>query len=226
MAAADSGKSALTASATSSKSDEWRTPVDLVRTLGREFRFVLDLAATQENKVAPAYFGLDHPIGVYRDALAVPGGWSGVAERVSRSLGVEVEAGAVSRPPAAFLNPPFSLLDKFLKLAGEAKAAGLTTVAVLPARIEKRSWHEDLAVNASEIRTLRARLKYWRTAEPGEVVGRGEKARVAKGGELLEDSALFASAVVIWRGGEPSMLGSPRSTFWDWRRDIPAQGTA
>lgn len=186
--------------ATSSNMDEWRTPDDLFRVLAREFWFVLDLAAEAHNRKVLAFYGPDAPAIADRDALAVRATWAERARQVAALL--RPSPADALKPPAAFVNPPFSRLDEFCEKAAAEAAKGLTIVSVLPNRSEKIAWHDHVLGAASEIRELKGRVVYvLPSGEPG-------------------DSAPFPTAVVIYRAGEPPMLGGPRRLGWDWAAEF------
>ncbi len=184
-------RSALSEKLASGKSDEWATPRWLVAALRQEFDLWLDVAARQENRIAPAYFGPDHPVEAYRDALAVPN-WRALLDSASQHRRGD------GRPAFAFMNPPFSLIEAFLeKAARECRDHGLPIVGVLPHKSET-PWYHEAANQADEIRAIRGRLTHKRADGTG-------------------DSAFFPSVVVIWNGRAPRFATGPRLIFWDAR---------
>ena len=136
----------------SKASDEWSTPRELYDALDLEFRFQWDAAATRETAKAGGYryFGPDHSVAEYRDALSQP--W-----RCSRMEVVE----------RLFCNPPYSRCKDFIaKAAAEAKH-GATTVMLIPARTDTRYWHAHIWDDVRhcprpgvEVRFIKGRLKF------------------------------------------------------------------
>ena len=143
--------------------------------LAREFRFVLDVAASKENRKAPDYLGLDADDPKRRDALAVS--WRSALDGIEGTW----------RGVACWMNPPYSrgLQGKFIAKAAAERLEGVTTVALLPARTDTKTFHAhiyDIATwqprEGVEIRLIKGRLKFGGAA----------------------NSAPFPSMVVIFRG--------------------------
>lgn len=105
---------------TGTGSDTWATPQDLFEELNREFGFVLDAAASFENKKTTLFYSNALEQDWYAD--------------VPRFMGQPV--GAV------WLNPPYSQQDKFLAKVVSEVAKGLTVVCLLPARTGTKRWHK------------------------------------------------------------------------------------
>ncbi len=177
-------KSDLTAKSTTSKSDVWGTPPRLAQLLVAEFDLRVDVAATAKNTKCEGYFGPDHDDPLVRDALVI-------------------EWRQHTFTPRFFLNPPFSLLPAFVAQA--TVALDSLTVAVLPAKTEMPWWHLAVPL-ASEVRFLKARLRYEQPDPETGVYARG-------------DSALFPSVVVVWDNRRGRLRGGPRFTWWDWREE-------
>ena len=157
----------------SSSKDDWQTPQDLYDLLHKEFTFQVDRAASFANKKCLLYYGPDHQHENFRDALTIA--WSG----------------------QGFLNPPYSLVGKFMaKAYAEMAINGVSTVALIAARPDTKWWHEYVAY-ADEIRFLKGRLRF-----EGEDTG---------------NSAPFPSAVVIFRPLPIGMFYTQRVVWWDWR---------
>jgi len=135
----------------SSKRDDWETPQALFDKLNAEFHFTLDAAASLHNAKCPAWYSEEH------DALNRF--WIDDAKSV-------------------WLNPPYSryLQDKFIRKAYEESKKGCTVVCLIPARTDKKVWHEVIFPHA-EIRFLPGRIKF---------VG-------------AKHSAPFPSAIIIFR---------------------------
>lgn len=113
--------------------DHWRTPQDLFERLDREFHFVCDCAASEEN----AFCG--QRIEEKEDALIVDwpaGGW-------------------------CFLNPPFSMLPEFLAKVWEQVQRGCRIVVIVPGHRHEQAWFHDYVLDkANEIRIPRGRVDY------------------------------------------------------------------
>lgn len=136
----------------SKASDEWSTPQDFYDALHLEFVFQWDAAATATNSKCGgySYFGLDHSVAEYRDALTVP--WVTWDRR------------------RFFLNPPYSHVREFIaKAASEAARGGPSTViaCLVPSRTDTRWWHEHVwddvrhcARPGVEVRFRKGRLKF------------------------------------------------------------------
>ena len=124
----------------SKKSDEWETPDSLFQELSREFHFTLDAAATMINRKCLAYYGPDCPVAAQRDALAID--W-------------HAGEGAI------WLNPPYSMVTRFVAHAAKQAARGETIVLLLPARTDTRWFHQYIYNKPGvEVRFLKGRLKF------------------------------------------------------------------
>jgi len=133
--------------------DDWETPEDIYDPLNEEFGFTLDAAASAANtKVHNNYYTKEE------DAVLQP--WSGVV----------------------WLNPPYGeQIGRFIRKAYRESLAGVTVVALLPARTDTIYWHECIEGKA-EVRFVRGRVKFGLNGEPGV------------------QGAPFPSVIVIWRG--------------------------
>lgn len=107
-------------------SDEWSTPQAFFDTLDQEFGFMLDAAASMENKKCVNYLGLDHPMPNCRDALS--GSWAHV----------------VAAFGPVWLNPPYSKCREFIAKAAAEARNGCTVVCLVPSRTDTRWWHEHV----------------------------------------------------------------------------------
>lgn len=156
----------------SKASDEWSTPQAFYDALDLEFRFDWDAAASRKNAKCGGYryFGLDHTVPVYQDALAVD--WVTLNRR------------------RLFCNPPYSKCREFIaKAANEAKRGLVATaiVCLVPARTDTRWFHDHVwddvrhcARPGVEVRFIKGRLKFGST-------------------DKAENSAPFPSVVIIFR---------------------------
>jgi len=132
----------------SSQTVEWPTPQGLFDELNEEFGFALDPCATDENAKCEMYFTKEDD-GLKQD-------WE---------------------KETVFMNPPYGReIGEWMKKAYESSFKGATVVCLVPARTDTRWWH-DYAMNASEIKFIKGRLKF------GDA----------------KNSAPFPSAVVVFR---------------------------
>ena len=107
----------------SKASDEWATPQAIYEALHAEFHFEVDAAATRDNKKCPAYYGLDHVLPCYQDALIAD--WREVATR-------------------HWCNPPYSRCREFVAKAAAERVRGVLTVMLVAAWTGTRWFHEHL----------------------------------------------------------------------------------
>jgi phage N-6-adenine-methyltransferase len=141
-------------------SDEWATPDDLYAALDAEFRFTVDVAATQDNAQCATYLTRED------DAIAVA--WRDVpSQRPGR--------------PVVWCNPPYSQITGFMHKAAETAQLGCTVVCLVPARTDTRWWHDYVwdrdrhePRHGVEVRFLRGRLKFghghWSAPFPSAVI--------------------------------------------------------
>lgn len=135
---------------------DWRTPVKFFAMLDREFHFALDACSTYPMRSGIRFLSPD------LDGLWQPWG-----------------------PGPVFLNPPYGRdLAPWLDKAVSEAQQGVTTVALVPARMDVAWWHDLVMPYASEVRAVRGRLHF----DDGEW------------------SAPFASVVIIFR---PGVYGPP-----------------
>lgn len=128
-------------------SDEWETPQDFFDRLNSEFDFVLDVAATLDNRKCVNYIGPDHPMAVV-NALSIP--WAVVVDRA-----------------ACWMNPPYSRCREFIAKAAEEAQKGCTVVALVPSRTDTRWWFDHVWDGDThqpragvEVRFIKGRLKF------------------------------------------------------------------
>jgi phage N-6-adenine-methyltransferase len=111
--------------------DAWGTPQWLFDELDAEFHFNLDVCASEENAKCEQYLSVED------NGLVYP--WR------------EARRG----PVVAWLNPPFSQVEEWLKKAyGEATMNGVTTVCLVKADTSTR-WFRRFYPLASEVRFLK-----------------------------------------------------------------------
>ena len=136
----------------SKASDEWSTPQDFYDELQLEFLFQWDAAATKQTSKTGwyNYFGLDHTVAEYKDALQVE--WITFDRR------------------RIFLNPPYSQVRAFMAKAANAVKNSWSfgvVVCLVPARTDTRWWHEYVWNSVQhrprlgvEVRFIKGRLKF------------------------------------------------------------------
>lgn len=116
----------------SSNTDEWATPQSLFDVLNKEFDFVLDACASDDNTKCSNWFTKDDD-GLSCDWLV--GG-------------------------AVYCNPPYGReIGKWVKKAYEENARGATVVMLLPARTDTK-WFHDYIYHKHEIRFIKGRLHF------------------------------------------------------------------
>jgi phage N-6-adenine-methyltransferase len=120
----------------SSDSDEWGTPQDLFDVLNTEFRFTLDVAASDDNHKCERYFT--------QATDGLKQSWSN--ER-------------------CWLNCPYSGCADWMAKAYAESQAGALVVCLIPSRTDTRYWHE-FVMQASQIRFIKGRLKFEMPGQP------------------------------------------------------------
>jgi len=114
----------------SSATPEWETPQDFFDKIDEEFRFTLDVCATPNNAKCWSYYTKT------ADGLAQP--WTG----------------------RCWCNPPYGrTIGLWVRKAVEESRRGATVVMLVPARTDTAWWH-DYAMQATEIRYVRGRLRF------------------------------------------------------------------
>ncbi len=122
----------MNAALLSSKNMDWCTPQDFFDKLDTEFRFVLDVAAT-ENSAKCANFFTPETDGLNQS-------WSCCG--------------------AVFCNPPYGQeLKKWVRKAYTEAQSGQTIVLLIPARTDTAFFH-DYIYGKAEIRFVRGRLTF------------------------------------------------------------------
>jgi phage N-6-adenine-methyltransferase len=124
----------------SSKTDQHPTPQAFFDQLDREFGFILDVAADNQNTKAPRYFTKETD-GLTQDWVreALVFGWPG--------------------RKAVWMNPPYGReIGKWVQKAYEESLKGITVVCLLPSRTDTK-WFQDYCLKA-ECRFVRGRLKF------------------------------------------------------------------
>ncbi len=109
---------------------EWETPQDFFDKLDEQYRFTLDVCATDENAKCPSYYTAEQD-GLTKD-------WAGYV---------------------CWMNPPYGReIREWMKKAYEESQKGATVVCLVPARTDSAWWH-DYAMKG-EIEFIRGRLKF------------------------------------------------------------------
>ena len=127
----------------SRKTDEWSTPRDFFRALDVEFCFLLDAAATRENRLCAEYRGPDHLRPECRSGLVFD--WA----------------------ESTYCNPPYSMCRAFIAKAAQEARRGCTVVCLVPSRTDTRWWHDEVYDAHTrqyrpgvEVRFVKGRLKF------------------------------------------------------------------
>lgn len=125
---------------------DWWTPGSLRELVIEAIDPVLDAAACAESTLAADWLGPTHDEPQRRNALAF-GDWSEV----------------VPRPGWVWLNPPYNptvLMGHFLATAGETAKAGIPVMALVPASVGTRWWHDRVEAVAQASWVIPGRLNY------------------------------------------------------------------
>lgn len=113
--------------------DDWCTPLDLFASLDKEFHFRLDPCTTDDNPLqTPIYYTKE------TDGLSKP--WY----------------------DATFVNPPYGrIVNKWLEKAVTETKRGVTSVFLLPARVDTQWFHSYIYQKKNvELRFIKGRLKF------------------------------------------------------------------
>lgn len=120
----------------------WGTPPEFLRAVARRFGPIgLDLAAKEDNHVAPAWFGPGSPFEI-EDALAPTTNWAEWVE--PREL--------------RWLNPPFEDIEPWAAWCSSFR--GLTTIAMLTHGAVDTKWFEDHVWGKALVLLLRPRMTF------------------------------------------------------------------
>lgn len=115
-----------------SKSQSWETPDWLFMRLNDEFHFTLDPCADDVNFKCNTYYTEED------DGLGKS--WEG---------------------HTVYINPPYNKSKEWIwKAYSELKNNMVTSVMLIPARVDTKPWHEIIAPNAAQIRFLKGRVKF------------------------------------------------------------------
>lgn len=114
----------------SSKTDMWETPQDFFNELDAEFKFDVDVCATNSNTKCTTYYTKE------QDGLSMD--WGGVC----------------------WCNPPYGReIGKWVEKAYSSSAGGALVVMLLPARTDTK-WFHKYIYGKAEIRFIKGRLKF------------------------------------------------------------------
>ncbi len=117
------------------ETDEWETPQDFFNRLAKEFRFTLDVCASNKNTKCKRHFTKR------QDGLSKK--WTGVC----------------------WMNPPYGTeINKWVRKAYQSARTGATVVCLIPARTDTRWWH-NFVMRSSEIRLIEGRLRFGGSVE-------------------------------------------------------------
>ena len=119
------------------RSDEWQTPQELFERLNKQYKFDLDLAASESNTKCKNFFSKDNS---YLNSVLVG-------------------------QPNAWMNPPFSLAYEFFKKVGidftSQDNVDATAVCIYKAsNMESSVWQEQILPKASWVLVLKRRTNY------------------------------------------------------------------
>lgn len=153
--------------------DEWETPREFFDMLNKRFGFTLDpCASVNETSPKCEQFYTKEDDGLSKH-------WVG---------------------NVVYINPPYSEVDNWIKKAYHESRKNATCVLLIPARTDKKIFHETIMKYANEIMFVKGRLKFELN---------GEKIKDKKGTTM---GAPFPSMVVVfnsWCGNfEPIKISS------------------
>lgn len=136
-------------------SDEWRTPYLILDYLAKNgYQFTYDLAANNENSIAPVYCDDFKPGPIWKKISVADFGFIDSIDGL------------------CFCNPPYSKGSYFVKTIYERKCP---TIMLLPARTDTR-WFHDYIYNKPDVRIefWKGRLKFsgakWNAPFPSMLV--------------------------------------------------------
>lgn len=143
----------------SSDAQNWETPRFLFNALHERFKFVRDVAASDENHLLPDYFTEKD------NALRKDLSWGNPGEYV-------------------FCNPPYSITSKFVE---KAFYESVRTVFLIPARTDTKVFHEWIWPGAFKITLIKGRLHFGQNGMPSPH-GAGFPAMIVEYGRHLSMS--------------------------------------
>lgn len=114
----------------SSRKTTWETPNAFFEYVHKEFRFDIDLSATESNSKLPNFYSPE------QDALKQK--WSGTC----------------------WLNPPYGDMPRWVGKAYASARAGATVVCLLPVKTAAHWWHDLVMRHAKEVRFIRGQIQF------------------------------------------------------------------
>lgn len=164
------GRDKVFSSAKTGGRDDWGTPRKCVKLFERVLgEFLLDAAAREDNAKCPAFLS---------DSLDIP--WD-----------------LYGKDTTVWLNPPYSLNNKFMAKCVEEAVRCKHILAIVPARTDTKWWHNYVACNASYIWFVEGRMRF----------------------EGAEHGAPFPSALALFQGKYG--VYEPRRIHRDYLCDYP-----
>ncbi len=161
-----------------SKSSLYETPYEFVLRVGLRLgaAFSIDVCATEKTAKAPVYFGPDHAVDLFRDALVLD--WT-----------LEFMDSGVACTPYLWMNPPYGRgINKWTELAVTCSADITTIVGLLPGNAwDTAWWHRDVMGKAHEIIPIRGRIKFLLDG-------------------VVQGSPANGNILVVWRPGVPPAM--------------------
>jgi site-specific DNA-methyltransferase (adenine-specific) len=120
-----------------SKTDDWATPIDYWTILNDLYKFDVDAAASQSNKLCEKWFGLDHHDPLRTDGLKSE--WDG---------------------NEIWINPPYGRIigEWIAKAHIESNSKNITML--LPSRTDTKWFHSLLNQDGISIEFIKGRLKF------------------------------------------------------------------
>jgi len=174
--------------------DDYMSPLWLYELLHKEFHFVLDTAASEENALCDFYFD--------KEADGLKSDWFG----------------------NSYTNPPYSQLYRWVMKGKHEATHNKKVehvVMLIPARTDTKAWWD--AVRYGEVRFLPGRLKFRLGIINQEIVRLKNIERMASGKSALDPektSAPFPSAIVVFRGA--GKVYTPKTVYWNVREPTHA----
>lgn len=122
--------------------NDWWTPSDLRARILSEYVVTLDAAASEASALVLQWLGPTHPDEARRDALSV-------------------EWGPLAGDGVVWCNPPYGrgLLSQFMVKIREEAEQGVQIIALVPASVGTRWWHECVT-DIAEIEFCAGRLRF------------------------------------------------------------------
>lgn len=134
--------------ATAEKFTAWETPPPFYAWRDSLWHFGVDAAANAQNALCERYFGPDHYLEAYQDALAPGLNWAHVGDTF-------------------WCNPPYGAgIEAWIRqFRHQAEVNRVFVEALIPANTATR-WFAYCAETASDIELLTRRINFWRDGRP------------------------------------------------------------